>query len=61
MAKTKEELKVLKEEVETISKKLAELSNDELKQVTGGMKIVVVETALELDNVVEANRFIPIP
>ena len=35
--KTKEELNALKEEVETLNKKLAELSEDELKQVTGGL------------------------
>ena len=35
--KTKEELKVLKEEVETMSKKLAELSEEELEQVSGGI------------------------
>lgn len=34
--KTKEELNALKEEVETLNKKLAELSEDELKLVTGG-------------------------
>ena len=34
MAKTKEELNALKEEVETLNKKLAELTEDELKQVT---------------------------
>ena len=34
--KTKEELSTLKEEVETLNKKLAELSEDELKQVAGG-------------------------
>lgn len=34
--KTKEELNALKAEVETLNKKLAELSEDELKQVTGG-------------------------
>ena len=34
--KTKEELNALKEEVETLNKKLAELSEDELKQVSGG-------------------------
>ena len=34
--KTKEELNALKEEVETLSKKLAELNEDELKEVTGG-------------------------
>ena len=34
--KTAEELNALKEEVETLNKKLAELSEDELKQVAGG-------------------------
>ena len=34
--KTKEELTALKEEVETLNKKLAELTEEELKQVTGG-------------------------
>ena len=35
--KTPEELKVLKEEVETLNKKLAELSEEELSQVSGGV------------------------
>ena len=34
--KTKEELNALKEEVEALNKKLAELSEDELKQINGG-------------------------
>ena len=34
--KTKEELNALKEEVETLNKKLAELSEEELAQVSGG-------------------------
>ena len=34
--KTTEELKELKEEVETLNKKLAELTDEELEQVTGG-------------------------
>lgn len=34
--KTKEELNKLKEEVETLSKKLAELNEEELKVVAGG-------------------------
>ena len=33
---TKEELNALKEEVETLNKKLAELSEEELEQVAGG-------------------------
>ena len=35
--KTKEELKTLKEEVETLNKKLAELTDEELAQVSGGV------------------------
>ena len=34
--KTKEELKTLKEEVETVNRKLHELTDEELEQVTGG-------------------------
>ena len=36
--KTAEELNALKEEVETVSKKLHELSEEELKQVAGGIE-----------------------
>ena len=35
--KTKEELNALKEEVKAMSNKLAELNEDELEQVTGGV------------------------
>ena len=35
--KTKEELNDLKEEVETVSRKLAELTDEELAQVAGGV------------------------
>ena len=34
--KTKEELNTLKNEVEALNKKLAELSEDEMKEVVGG-------------------------
>ena len=34
--KTKEELNALKEEVETLNKKLDELTEEELEQVSGG-------------------------
>ena len=34
--KTKEELNTLKEEVETLNRKLAELTEEELAQVSGG-------------------------
>lgn len=35
--KTEEELKALKEEFEALNKKLAELSEEELKQISGGI------------------------
>ena len=35
--KTKEELNAIKEKVETLNRKLAELSEDELDQVIGGL------------------------
>ena len=35
--KTKEELNALKEEVETLNKKLCELTEEELAQVSGGV------------------------
>ena len=35
--KTKEELNALKEEVENLNNKLAELSEDEMEEVTGGI------------------------
>ena len=37
--KTKEELNALKEEVETLNKKLAELTEKELEQVIGGADV----------------------
>ena len=42
--KTKEELNALKEEVETVSKKLHELTDEELVQVSGGAKAVQDDT-----------------
>ena len=38
MAKTQEELNELKNEYETLNNKLKELTDDELTQVTGGLK-----------------------
>ena len=35
--KSKEELNIIKEEVETLNKKLQELTEEELEQVTGGV------------------------
>ena len=39
MAKTKEELNALKEEVATLNEKLKELTEEELVQVNGGGKL----------------------
>ena len=36
MAKTQEELNAIKKEIETLNNKLTELTEEELKQVTGG-------------------------
>ena len=36
MAKTQEDMNAIKEEVETLNKKLAELTDEELEQVSGG-------------------------
>ena len=41
--KSKEELNALKEEVETLNKKLHELTEEELAQVSGGYMKVQVE------------------
>ena len=45
--KTKEELNALKEEVETLNKKLAELTEEELAQVSGGWDVLSDEHVLE--------------
>ena len=41
--KSKEELNALKEEVETLGKKLAELTEEELEQVTGGVDFNITD------------------
>ena len=41
--KTMEELKALKEEVETLNKKLQELNEEELAQVTGGVDFNITD------------------
>ena len=43
--KTKEELNALKEEVETLNKKLHELTEEELEQVSGGGKPIPLPTS----------------
>ena len=54
--KTKEELSALKEEVETLNKKLAELNEDELKQVFGGASGCVDS----LRSTQECDEFLPL-
>ena len=44
--KSKEELNDLKEEVETLNKKLAELTDEELAQVAGGIEPAVSAIAV---------------
>ena len=42
--KTKEELNALKKEVETVSRKLHELTDEDLEQITGGGVLVKTYT-----------------
>ena len=49
MAKTQEELNQLKNEYETLNKKLKELTEDELLQVTGGT-IPAMEEVIRLED-----------
>ena len=48
--KTKEELCALKEELEALSKKLNELSEDELAQVAGGSLENIIQNGSENPN-----------
>ena len=48
--KTKEELNALKEEVENLNRKLAELSEDELAQVCGGLNPLVDQKLTSASN-----------
>ena len=43
--KTEEELNEIKEELEALNKKLAELTDEELAQVTGGLAAVAAKIA----------------
>ena len=45
--KTKDELNTLKEDVETLNKKLAELTDEELEQVSGGVPPASREVGIE--------------
>ena len=42
--KSKEELNALKEEVESLNKKLAELTDEELAEVSGGFPLIGSQT-----------------
>ena len=54
--KTREELNALKEEVETLNAKLAELSEEELAQVAGGWVYQDIEISLESKNSEEEKK-----
>lgn len=45
--KTKEELSTIKNEVESLNKKLSELSEDEMRFVVGGGSHEIAETLIE--------------
>ena len=53
--KSKDELNALKEEVETVSRKLAELTEEELAQVSGGVLLDNIKLGFE-PAVIEALR-----
>ena len=53
--KTKEELNALKEEVETVNRKLLELTEEELADVTGGAMIVSHKMAANMITVTIAS------
>ena len=64
--KTKEELNALKNEVETLNKKLAELTEEELAQVSGGVlpdggKIVFGLSSFEPIGIVPVPSEVDIP
>ena len=53
--KSKEELNALKEEVEALNRKLHELTDDELSQVTGGASAIEADPTLGQNNDMETN------
>ena len=61
MSKTKEELNAIKEEVETVNKKLHELTEEELAQVTGGSKkadIISIATGMIIEIKTGVDEFV---
>ena len=53
MSKTKEELNKLKEEVEAVNEKLAELTEEEIAQVSGGLAYSLAAHLAEIRSEVE--------
>ena len=53
--KSKEELNALKEEVETLNRKIHELTEEELEQVTGGASAIGADPTLGQNNDMETN------
>ena len=53
--KTQEELNIIKEEVEALNKKLAELTDEELKNIAGGVDLDddEMETSIDGDEALE--------
>lgn len=51
--KTDEELNSLKKEVETVSRKLAELTEEELAEVFGGLSTASIDSFKELNSTLE--------
>ena len=49
MSKTKEELNALKKEVEAVSEKLQELTEEELAQVNGGLEPAAIGPGATID------------
>ena len=61
MSKSKEELNAIKEEVETVNKKLHELTEEELAQVTGGSKkadIISIATGMIIEIKTGVDEFV---
>ena len=54
--KTKEELNALKNEVEHVSSKLSALTEEELEQVSGGMKQKLIPDTLPTDLPINGNH-----
>ncbi len=56
--KTKEELNALREEIDTLNKKLAELDEEELAQVVGGMKQKLIPKEFPIDEILSSDSMV---